>query len=421
MEYGMSSNPALTALGACIACGSSHLWKYLDLGDHPPSNDFPKAETLQEEKRYPLGVQLCRDCGLSQLTHVVPSSEIFDDYAYLASSSKPLRAHYAGMVADILTRFVPPDGALCLDIGANDGITLSAYPSGRFRAVGIEPSNAGKVAVEKGFTIIDRFLDHETVGILGSKYGKAHIITATNVMAHIPDLPGAVKCIKACLHEDGVFVAEFPYLIDTMEQLYFDTIYHEHVSYLTLTPLVKVFDRAGLRLFDAQRVDFGASGPAIRIYGCLAASHRQVTDDLNTLLAEEGAWGIAHEAQYNKFSGKVLEMKAELVRVIDDLRENGKSVGVMSAPAKGNTLLNYCGLDHAKLVAVAENNARKIGRVTPGSHIPIVDDETFLSMNVDYALLLSWNYADYFVQHSDFAKRGGKFIIPLPSPHIRPN
>ncbi len=416
----MSSNTASTALTKCIACGSSDLWKYLDLGAQPPSNDFPTMEAMHEERRYPLSVQLCRSCGLSQLTHLVPSSEIFSDYAYLASSSKPLREHYAVMVYDILKRFTPPEGSICLDVGANDGITLSAYPSGKFRTVGIEPSSAGKVAREKGFAIIDRFLDHEAVELLKEQYGQAHIITATNVLAHIPNLPKAVECVQACLHENGVFVAEFPYYIDTMEQLYFDTIYHEHVSYLTLTPLVKVLNKAGLRLFDAARVAFGASGPALRIYCCLAESPYQMTDGLKTLLDEEEAWGITRETQYKKFSSNVFSVKTELVRVIDCLIRKGQNVGVMSAPAKGNTLLNFCGLDRSKLVAVAENNARKIGHVTPGSHIPIVDDETFLAMKIDYALLLSWNYADFFLHHSEFAKRGGKFIIPLPQPHIVP-
>ena len=416
----MSSMNTPSALNACIACGSSELWLYLDLGYHPPSNDFLTRAALHQERKYPLGVQLCRACGLSQLTHLVPPSEIFSDYAYLASSSRPLTQHYNRMIADILERFSPPPGAVCVDIGANDGITLAAYPSGRYRVLGIEPSSAARAAREKGFTIINRFIDDEAAASVLKNYGAAHVITATNVLAHIPDLPQALACVQACLHAEGVFVAEFPYYIDTMEGLYFDTIYHEHVSYLTLTPLMKMLNGAGLKLFDAVRIEFGASGPALRIFCCHASDARRITDGLKKLLDEERTWGVTETEPYEHFARKVSKVKTELCGLIEHLLTRGHRIGVMSAPAKGNTLLNYCALDHSELIAVAENNERKIGRLTPGSHIPIVSDKDFLGMSIEYALLLSWNYADYFLQHSEFAKRGGKFIIPLPAPHISP-
>lgn len=410
----------MTIRDDCRICGATDLELYLDLGDQPPSNAFLAAADIASEERFPLQVFLCRSCGLSQLRHVVHSADIFDDYAYLSSTSKALCRHYAEMVDDILARFAPGDGALIVDIGANDGITMRCYPQDRYRVLGIEPSSAGDYARRDGLEIIDRFFNEETAAEVCQSHGKAAIITATNVFAHVDDIISFAAGIDALLADDGVYVIEFPYVGDMLEQLYFDTIYHEHLSYLGLTPLQTLFDRVGLRMFDIVDCKVGASGPAKRLFVCKKNASYSVTASLTAALAAESDWGVMRMDAYDKFATGVAAVRDEIRGHISRLKSEGVRIGGYAAPAKGNTLLNFLGLGPDDLLAISENNAEKIGKVTPGSHIPIVDDAAFMAMDLGVALLLAWNYADFFVANSDFTKQGGRFLVPLPAPVIRP-
>jgi SAM-dependent methyltransferase len=404
----------------CRICGSGHLYPYLNLGDQPLSNSFIASAEIPLEKTFPLIVNLCKICGLSQLSEVVSSEAIFDKYLYLSSTSGALRRHYQGMVNALIEEFKPAPGALAVDIGCNDGITLRCYPRDQYRVLGVEPSSAGEYAIAEGFKVIQAFFNEDQGLKIKEDHGRAEVVTATNVFAHVDDIRSFAQGVHHLLAEEGIFVLEFPYLKATVDQSLFDTIYHEHLSYLALTPLTHLFQDVGLRAFHVIPVEVGASGPALRLFVCRENSSHKMRQTITDMLEEEKTWGITRRERYDDFAAKVLEIKETLKNYIRDLNRQGFKVGAFGAPAKGNTMLNYVGLTPEDIVAVAENNALKIGKVTPGSHIPIVSDEDFIKMRIPYALLLSWNYADFFLQKADYIKRGGKFIIPLPEFAIKP-
>ena len=405
---------------SCRICGGTVLVDYLDLGAQPPSNSFPAPDELADEQCFPLQVALCTDCGLSQLRDVVAAEDIFGQYAYLSSTSGALRRHYQSMVDDLLAGYGPPDGAVIGDIGCNDGITLQCYPGGGFDLVGIEPSSAGDYARAAGFDVVPEFFDAALGTRLRAEKGPAALITATNVIAHVDDIGSLFAGVREWLDETGVFVAEFPYLIDMVESCYFDTIYHEHLSYLALTPLARLFAEVGLKAIEVVPQDLGASGPALRLCVARADSSRPVGESIPRMLDHERAWGLCDAARYRDFAARVAALRASLRGMITDLGRAGGVIGAYGAPAKGNTLLNYLALTAEDIVCVSENNALKVGKLTPGTHIPIVDDESFLARGVTHALLLAWNYLDFFLEESDFVRRGGKFIVPLPALAIRP-
>jgi hypothetical protein len=404
----------------CRICKSQRLERYLDLKDQPPSNSFIAPEDIALERAFPLQVFLCLDCGLSQLGHIVAASDIFDDYLYLSSTSKALCQHYQGLVDGALASFGFAKDSLMVDIGCNDGIMLKRYPAGQFRLLGVEPSSAGKFAREAGFEVVQSFFDRDLGAKLHESHGGASIITATNVFAHVDDIASFAGGVARFLAQDGVYIIEFPYVVDMIESGYFDTVYHEHLSYLAVSPLETLFGQVGLRAFNVERVEVGASGPALRLSVCKQGAPYQTTPALTGLLAKEKDWGINNPKRYLAFSDWVASFRRDMLDLIKDLKAKGLRLGAYGAPAKGNTMLNYLGLTPADIPATAENNLLKVGKVTPGSHIPIVSDEDFLKMGFDAALLLTWNYADFFLKNSDFVKQGGRFILPFPKPHVKP-
>lgn len=404
----------------CRICGGDDLHLTLDLGRQPPSNSFIAPECVADEQTFPLAMYLCSRCGLSQLRHVVAREDIFAEHPYLSSTSGALKRHYQELVDNALAAFLPPDNALMVDTGCNDGIMLRCYPQGRYRLLGVEKSPAGEYARRDGFKIIPSFFDAELADRIVAAHGCADIVTTTHFFIHVDDIASFAAGIRTLLTDDGVYIVDFPYLVDMVEQCYFDTIYHEHLCYLALTPLTVLFERVGLKAFRIEDAGSGASGPARRLFVARVESPRPVEDSVTALLAAEDAWGLKRPETYRAFAQRVAGVRAEILAMIDALIAQGRAVGAFGAPAKGNTLLNYLGLGPDRIVAAAENNDLKIGKLTPGSHIPIVSDEAFLALGVSHALLLTWNYADFLLANAEFIKRGGKFIVPLPTPVIRP-
>lgn len=404
----------------CRICGGHDLVCYLSLGEQPPSNAFIDVSQIDREQCFPLDVYLCAGCGLSQLLDIVSSEDIFDDYAYLSSTSRALCDHYQGMIDDILALLKPAPDSLMIDIGCNDGITLNCYPDDTYRTLGIEPSSAGRYARERGFEVVERFFNEACGSDVASTHGLAKIVTATNVFAHVDDIAGFAAGVRNLLADDGVFVIEFPYLVDMIEALYFDTVYHEHLSYLSLAPLDVLFANVGMRAFRVTRTEVGASGPALRLFVCKQAAPFADHPSILELRAAEAAWGIRNIAAYQRFAARVQETGETLLEMLRELQANGAKIAAYGAPAKGNTLLNYIKADASLIDAVAENNALKIGKVTPGTHIPIISDETFLAGGYTHALLLAWNYLGFFLQKSPFIENGGTFIVPVPKPVLHP-
>jgi hypothetical protein len=402
----------------CRYCQSTKLTRFLSLGDQPPSNSFIQAKQIKDEKNFPLDVYFCETCFLVQLIDVVPGEYIFDDYAYLSSSSRALREHYSELSAILTKRFDLKSGDVVVDIGSNDGILLNGYTNAGLKRIGVEPSSVADIAIAAGFTVIKEFFSKKVSMQIVKKYGKAKIVTATNVFAHVDDITSFVKGLPPLLADDGVFVIEAPYLIDLIDQTLFDTIYHEHLCYLSLTPMHLFLNSLGLEVFDIQRIPFGASGPAIRVFVQKLHGVHPIEKSVKKTLAEEKKWGIGELSTYLGYAKKVEKIKVDVLKLITKIQKKGIHIGGYGAPAKGNTLLNYFELTPNIIECIAENNSIKQGLVTPGTHIPIVSDEAFLENMPEYALLLSWNYLDFFLERSEYIKKGGKFIVPLPKPRI---
>ncbi|HSX38036.1 MAG TPA: class I SAM-dependent methyltransferase [Chlamydiales bacterium] len=404
----------------CRYCQSDRLFKFLSLGDQPPSNSFLPAAKIAEEEKFPLDVYLCENCFLVQLLDVVSAEKIFHEYVYLASSSKALKNHYAQLATQITERFELKKGDVVVDIGCNDGILLSGYSSSELVKVGVEPSKVADIAAKAGFRVFKGFFSPEIAKSIVRDCGKVKIATATNVFPHVDNISRFTDGIAPLLSDDGVFIIEASYLIDVIDQTLFDTIYHEHLCYLSLTPVVRFLASHGLEVFDVVRVPFGASGPALRVFAQKIKGPRAVLSSVREMLEMEAKWGVGNVERYTGYADQVNKIKSEVLKLMRELQETGSRIGGYGAPAKGNTLLNYFNIKPDLVNKIAETNELKQGLLTPGSHIPIVSEERFLEEMPEYALLLTWNYLEFFLKNSEYIRRGGKFIVPIPFPRIVP-
>lgn len=404
----------------CRYCNSTKLTRFLSLGDQPPSNSFITPDLISSESKFPLDVYFCESCYLVQLLDVVSAEVIFDEYLYLSSSSKALKNHYTEVAQMLTKRYDLKKGDTVVDIGCNDGILLHGYTLPGLNLIGVEPSSVANFARQSGLKVYKSFFQLDTAKKIVHDYDKAKIITATNVFAHVDNIAGFVEGLPYLLQKDGVFVIEAPYLIDLIDKTLFDTIYHEHLCYLALTPMVPFLSRFGLEVFDVERIDFGASGPAIRVHIQHKGGHQQITSAVHRLLTFEKEWGIGSLTKYKGYAEKVQQIKLRTLRLMQQIRSTGAVIGGYGAPAKGNTLLNYFEITPEQVPYIAETNTHKQGLVTPGTHIPIISEEEFLNKKPEYAFLLTWNYLDFFLEKSEYIKNGGKFFVPLPDPHIVP-
>jgi hypothetical protein len=401
----------------CRICGGTKFKTYLNLGDQPPSNSFVFKKN-KKEKKYSLRLMLCSNCYLSQLDTVVSHKKIFDKYAYLSSTSGALVHHYQKFITNICNNFKLKKHDNIYDIGCNDGIILACYKKNFSNVYGIEPSTTGNIAKKRGFKIIKNFFSYSLAKKIKKTKVAARIITATNVFAHVDNLYDFTKGIEHLIDKkNGIFIIEFPYLFEMLKNLYFDTIYHEHLSYLSVTPLVTLFEKFNLKIFDIQKTNIGASGPGLRVFVSSNISKYRETKNVKYFLNYEKN-KISNIVMYKKFATQIKKIKIKINRMINEILKKGHKIGAFGAPAKGNTLLNYLNLKSNKISGIAENNKLKIGKYAPGSKIKIISDEAFLKLDCKYALLLSWNYLNFFRKKSVFYKNGGKFIVPLPKPRI---
>jgi hypothetical protein len=280
----------------------------------------------------------------------------------------------------------------------------------------VDPAEVARKAIDNGIDTIIDYFNLEVAQKIVEKYQKPSVITGTNVFAHIHDLDSAVEGVKHLLSDTGVFVVEAPSALDLLENLEYDTIYHQHIGYLSVLPMKKYFERFGMELFDVTKSDI--HGGTIRYFVCHAGAY-PVESSVGEFIREENELGMYEDEYLKKFAKKVEIQKIALVELILQLRKEGKKVVAVSAPAKGNTLLNYCNLDSVFLDFATERNPLKVGRYTPGTHLPIYEDDAVVSENADYALILAWNFAEEIMKNMvDFKSKGGKFIIPIPYPKV---
>jgi D-mycarose 3-C-methyltransferase len=400
----------------CRVCHGRDLAHILSLGEHPPVDNFIDAAQVKGEKRYPLDVYFCRTCALVQLLDVVTQEELFHgNYAYFSSASAPLVNHFRSY-AENLKKELLREGDLVVDIGSNDGILLQ-FLTDEYRVLGIEPSaHVAEVARKKGIETIDGFCTVAMAKKIVEAHGKAKVVTANNVFAHIDDIDDVVRAVKELLADDGVFVSESHYLLDLIEKREFDTVYHEHLCYYSMKPLTHLFERLDMEVFDVRRVP--VHGGSIRVF-VREKTGASLAPCVQKLLALEARTGLHELAGFGAFQKDVDAIREKLISLVRGFRAEGKVVAAYGAPAKGNTLLNFCGFTADDIRYVTDTTPYKVGLLTPGSHIPVVSPEILKTETPDYVLLLAWNYKDFILQKErELRSRGAKFIIPIPSVEI---
>lgn len=403
----------------CRMCEGEHLYQFLDLGSTPPADQFRREDQLREpEVYYPLQVYMCEDCGLAQLGYVVPPEVLYqNDYPYEASTTKAGREHWARFAQNVVRQLGLRPNELVVDVGSNVGVLLDAFRRQGMRVQGVDPApNIVEKAHARGIDTICDFMSPEAARRIASEKGRAAVITATNVFAHVDDLVSFMRSVEILLLEGGALIIEAPYFANLVAFNEYDTIYHEHLSYLSVRPLVSFFRKFAMEVFDIQQVEI--HGGSFRIFVGRQGRHA-VCAEVGRLLAQEEETGLHTRPTLDAFARAVEQNRRELEWLVHRVKAEGKSIAGVSAPAKGMTLLNYCRIGAEILDFVTEKATLKIGRFTPGTHISVVADDELLRARPDYALLLAWNFADEIMSNLDeYRQRGGRFIIPIPAPRI---
>ena len=404
----------------CRVCHGSDLTRFLDLGFTPPADDFLPPHRLKEpEVYYPLDVLVCHDCGLVQLGYVVPPEILFQrDYPYESSTTTTGRKHFYAMAEEACREFALERDSLVIDIGSNVGVLLQGFKNqGVVNVLGIDPAeNICEIARGSGINTIYGFFSEELAAGIKRTRGRAKIITGTNVVAHINDHHTLVRAVEMLLADKGVFIFEAPYLVTLIDNLEYDTIYHEHLSYLSVKPMARLFDIFGMELFDVREESI--HGGSLRYFAGRKGDY-PVSDNVARLVKLEDSKGLYDIGRLSDFSESVQQNRQELNWMLRALKHDGKRIAAVSASAKGMTLLNYCNIGPEILDFITEKTPLKIGKYTPGTHIPILPDSELIKQMPDYALLLAWNFADEIMGNlADYRKAGGEFIIPIPEPRV---
>jgi SAM-dependent methyltransferase len=406
---------------ACRSCGSPRLSTVLDLGATPLANALITSENLaQREDRFPLVLAFCEECALAQITESVPPEKLFSEYLYFSSFSDTMVRHAQSIAERLVVERGLGPSSMVLEIASNDGYLLQFYKRAGIPVLGVEPAaNVARVAEsERGIPTMCAFFGRDLGERLAVEGRRADVLHANNVLAHVPDLNGFVRGIASVLKPSGVAVVEAPYVRDMVEGLEFDTIYHEHFSYFSLTALKRLFLRHGLRIVDVEHLTI--HGGSLRIFASPEATVREESTAVRAMLEAEAAAGIAGVAYYRDFSARVDRLKHSLKALLGDLRAAGRRVAAYGASAKGSTLLNTFEIGSECIDFVVDRSSYKQGRYTPGTQLPIFPPSKLLEGNApDYLLLLTWNFeAEILAQQGEYRARGGRFIVPIPELRI---
>lgn len=404
----------------CRFCNSELKYVFVDVGMSPLSNRFISSDELNKaETFYPLKTWICDQCLLVQLEEFESPAEIFQDYVYFSSYSESWLQHCSDYVDSISERLALNSGSQVIELASNDGYLLQYFKARDIPALGIEPAlNVAAVAREKGIDTIDEFFGKALASRLCEEVGKADLLLGNNVLAHVPALNDFVAGMKILLKESGSITMEFPHLLKLMEQCQFDTIYHEHFSYFSFLAVRRIFSAHGLKVYDVEQLP--THGGSLRIYACHEENNElPIQETVGQLQASEEAAGLAELDTYLHFTDKVLHCKASLLRLLLEKQEQGCKVVAYGAPAKGNTLLNYCGIRQDLLAYTVDRNPHKQGSFLPGVHIPVYEPERIMEDKPDFVLILPWNLQqEITAQMAAIRDWGGQFIVPIPEARI---
>jgi SAM-dependent methyltransferase len=408
----------LGPISACQSCGGSDLRSALFLGFLPPVNSMRALGAAADaEPWYPAELLVCPACHLAQLGFVVEPAVLFPPgYPYTSGSTRVLRDNFADLYREVRERFPLDVDDLVLDVGSNDGTLLANFQDGGHRVLGIEPTDTGAIARQRGIPTLQTFFGSDSVDRVLAEYGQPRVVTAANVFAHIPDVHEVVASIERLVGSEGMFVSESHYLGDLIETLQYDTIYHEHLRYYSLTSMAALLEQHRFRVAYVKRIP--THGGSIRVY----ATKADVAPDpsVHLLLDEERQRGLADEAWIPDFRKRILSSKLDLLALLRGLKGEGARIYGVGAPSRASTLVNFLGLDDGIVDCVLEiSTSKKLDKYLPGTAIPVLDEQKLYADQPEYALLLSWHIAEEL--RDNLARKGfrGSFVVPLPEPRVQ--
>lgn len=404
----------------CRHCATQLENTFLDLGFAPPSNAYLTADALtRPEKYYPLKIKVCSHCWLVQTEDYAQAEELFSaDYAYFSSTSTGWLAHAEHYVQAMIAQLGLTQISHVIEVASNDGYLLKNFVAAGIPCLGIEPTASTATAAEQlGIPVLREFFSEVLGKKLASKGKQADLIAGNNVYAHVPDINDFTRGLKAALKPRGTITLEFPHLMQLLEHTQFDTVYHEHFSYLSLYTVSRIFEAAGLRVLNVEQLP--THGGSLRVYGCHGDDLRQTDPSVSMMHAKEAQRGLQSMDIYNNFQVQANQVKDDLLAFLIEQKRAGKKVAAYGAAAKGNTLLNYAGIKSDLLPAVCDAALAKQGKYMPGSHIPIVAPYQLKNLELDYLLILPWNIStEIITQNMDLKRRGVKFVTAVPDLEI---
>lgn len=403
---------------SCQVCGSSNLVEFLNLGYHPAVNNFfPSDEKVETIEIYPMPILSCNDCDLVQLgIHVEPTKVFPMNYAYRSGTTRILIDNFKDLFKKINNLKKLSKEHFIIDIGSNDGTLLSNFHLNGYKVLGVEPTSVANIAVKNGINTLNKPFSFDIANEIKSTYSLANVITAANVFAHIEDPNNIVKGISLLLEDEGIFVSENHYLIDLIETLQYDTFYHEHLRYYSLTSLSSLFKLHGMRIFHAEKIP--THGGSIRVFACKDEASFNQTQDFQKLLSREPK-GKDLTKNLIEFATKTLYSKSEILQTLTSLKLSMNKIVGISAPSRASTLINYLGLDTSIIDYICEvPGSLKLGKNIPGCDIPVIEESILYEDQPPYAIIFSWHIADELIKIIKNKGFKGKFIIPLPKVKI---
>jgi SAM-dependent methyltransferase len=403
----------------CRLCGGKQLERVIELVPTPPGNHFvPERDRGKVQKAYPLDVEFCHHCHHLQLGHVVHPEILYQkNYSYVSGTSPVFVKHLRDYARHVIGAFGLPPRGLVLDIGSNDGTALSFFKEAGYQVLGIDPAiEIVEGANRRGIETLCEFFGLDVARKYSAQYGKAMLINSHNACAHIDDLRGVIEGVEHWLADDGLFVVEVGYLLDIVQNAWFDTIYHEHVDFHSVAPLVGFFRRCGLEVISGQRVS--PQGGSIRLVAQKVGGPRKADRTVQELIEVERVAGLDRVETFQAFARKINQIGADLSKLVQELKQQGASIAGFGAPTKATTLLSHFRLGQA-LDFLVDENPLKQNLYSPGHHIPVVSAEELYRRKPDYLLILAWNFAGNIMErHRAFRDHGGRFILPMPTPKI---
>jgi len=405
---------------SCRLCSARLRETFIDLGMSPLANSYLEREHLSAiEPFYPLHARVCERCYLVQLDDVATPGKIFQDYAYFSSFSDTWLKHAADYTAHMVERFGLGPSSMVVEVASNDGYLLQYFRAVGIPVLGIEPAeNVARVAQQKGIPTLIKFFGSETAKELVRTDAWADLLVGNNVLAHVPDLDDFVSGLKLVLKPHGIISMEFPHLLHLIQETQFDTIYHEHMYYLSLFPVAKLLGAHGLTLFDVEQLP--THGGSLRIY----VRHEEdltkpITEGVRYVQSLEERAGLTRLETYRRFKDQVQDTKRKLLELLSTVKSQGRTIVGYGAPAKGNTLLNYCGIRGDSISFTVDRSPHKQGRFLPGTHIPIEHPDRVREVKPDYVFILPWNLKDEIMQQLAYIREwGGQFLVPIPVPRV---